>query len=357
MKKPLLVYLALSLVFTNLAFSQLYSSTIGPRKNYLCEVENTGELFFYKLDLNADEFIQRSLSREMRSITRKISSLQKSIQKISSLSSKSRQLKRQLIETKSLLTALHKCARRSGQGVSGGGTPSTPTVESACSIIQGAQSIVTRIAKGKSCSSGTSPVVYLTMLSADGRDLGACTGTVINANTILSAGHCLDDGASRANVIVGGQSIEAAAVFRHPNYSSSDGDFQFHDVSILKFSSPLPVLPIPLLTDGSLRKNETVLIAGYGSDENENYGKLKAAFSKISAVDNLGIEITFKESGSTGNTCPGDSGGPILVKRGSTWVLAGVTSNGDATRCGANDTSRFANTTWVENLGFIVGNL
>jgi secreted trypsin-like serine protease len=76
----------------------------------------------------------------------------------------------------------------------------------------------------------------------------------------------------------------------------------------------------------------------------------------VSAVTELLIEARY--DGTTGsNSCNGDSGGPLFVKRGEQWYLAGDTSNGDAAKCGVtegSDISRWANINAPSNRAFIL---
>jgi hypothetical protein len=128
-----------------------------------------------------------------------------------------------------------------------------------------------------------------------------------------------------------------------------------NDVAIVIASSPIGSTTFDLLPSNDLKAGESALIAGYGLTENLIPEGLRAGFVTIQSADSTSITAAWNSTAGS-NTCNGDSGGPIMVKRNDKWYLAGTTSNGDARNCGVTegqDISRWANINDASNRVFI----
>lgn len=219
----------------------------------------------------------------------------------------------------------------------------------------GEQEVFSRIISGDSCTVGSSAVVKLRIVSTQD-DRFLCSGTVIGDRVILTAAHCLEDVSSnnrieRVDVLVGNSTFSTTNFAYHPSFNSPD---EANDIGIVVTNTNLPTNHNSIISSSkSLQVGEDLVIAGFGLDENGNNGFLRAGYNTISSFSSKAISLRFADSNGDTNTCSGDSGGPLFIQRDSTWVLAGVTSNGIRANCGAGDVSNFANLLDSSNRSFI----
>jgi secreted trypsin-like serine protease len=230
----------------------------------------------------------------------------------------------------------------------GGGGDSAPTPTSpapipaadTCNALGGASVPAgTAILNGAECTN-PSPVVLMNMRDADGRGLGACSGTLVTPRHILTAAHCLDQDelsppVGIVRVWLGSPpQIDTTAFVHYPNYRFNQSGF---DVGIVTMAEDLPRTPVPILTSRDAREGETAIIIGWGRDQNDSSHILRAGSTRISRVAGGFLETAFSPPSSS--VCSGDSGGPILVQEGGAWVVAGITSATSTNIC--NDGTNF----------------
>lgn len=242
-----------------------------------------------------------------------------------------------------------------GGGTGGGGNGGGGGTTSACAIIGAPQSDISAlIVNGEKCGSAESPIVQLIMTFTAGFQ-GSCTGTVVSSTGIVTAAHCLEGGVRSVAIRVGSRTIQAASFAYHPLWTSQNNPLELNDVAVVVASSAIGKNTFNILANDDLKAGETALIAGYGLTENLVAEGLRAGYVKIQSTTPSSI-IADWNSAAGSNTCNGDSGGPIMVKRNDTWYLAGTTSNGDARNCGVTegqDISRWANINDPSNREFI----
>jgi secreted trypsin-like serine protease len=203
-----------------------------------------------------------------------------------------------------------------------------------------------------------------------------CGGTLIDENSVLTAGHCVDDNleapgvqlspTAPLRVTVGrtvlnsnqGQVRNVKRIFPHPNYQGSPTSSNY-DAAVLELSRPVSgIQPIKLATSSqnSLeRPGLNATVAGWGSTTARPACKpsnVPPAFpnrmreAQVPIVSDARAEQIYQDiclasglrsqytpplmvaAGGTGkDTCQGDSGGPLFVA-GAPDTQIGITSFG-----------------------------
>ncbi|WP_375746484.1 trypsin-like serine protease [Corallococcus interemptor] len=184
-----------------------------------------------------------------------------------------------------------------------------------------------------------------------------CGGSVINANWILTAQHCVNYGgviSTPARVVAGitnisgsnsGQIRTVAEVVPYPGYVGAN---KGKDVALLRLSSPLElssgnVQAIGLVTaaDASGGVTGTGVVSrvtGWGTLASGGSSPDTLQTVDVSILSNISAQSSYPNETITADqlasaapgkdSCQGDSGGPLTVLKGSTRVLAGVVSWG-----------------------------
>uniref|UniRef100_A0A0A1WV43 Serine protease gd n=1 Tax=Zeugodacus cucurbitae TaxID=28588 RepID=A0A0A1WV43_ZEUCU len=191
-----------------------------------------------------------------------------------------------------------------------------------------------------------------------------CGGSLVSANTVITAGHCFklsSIAASQVVVYLGRHNLEnyseVGAVARdvrnliiHPDYNGQQ--LPDADIAILHMQSPVGfsqfIRPICLWSespDSSYVVGQTAFVAGWGADGRGNEVtatpkmvdtaivsdnvclRSSEVFSKLTTPRTI---CAGKRDGS--GPCMGDSGGGLMLNRNGAWTLRGIVSVGITNR-------------------------
>lgn len=177
-----------------------------------------------------------------------------------------------------------------------------------------------------------------------------CSGTMIGCGTFLTAAHCVCD---RAGPQCQSLDPTSRSVFlQHAGFSQIasitvpvDYAFPVSDVAVVKLAAPLSgIRPSPIeQTPPAPGTMGTIVGFGRAGGSSQDYGlKRVATVTTAACVDDTSdlTSVCWQFAGPGGNTCNGDSGGPLFTDAGG---VAGVTSGGTSADCLAADHSYDAN--------------
>lgn len=173
-------------------------------------------------------------------------------------------------------------------------------------------------------------------------DDGLCTGSIIDTDLVVTAGHCVGDGTGRVEIVFTPDTIKnphaltvrATGTAVPPEYkgANSSGKDQY-DIALIHFAGGLPkgygkatlMSPREKLTNG-----ETVTLAGYGianAITEVGAGVLRKTQVTIAKANFGKTEVLLDQTHGSG-ACHGDSGGPAFVQSANRLELWGVTNRG-----------------------------
>ena len=205
---------------------------------------------------------------------------------------------------------------------------------------------------------------------------GACTGTLVADNAVLTAAHCVRDcddygnncqnlTAGQLTVYVGNDYSSPSATFGvravhyNPNYSGNlyGNDLAYHDNAVVILSGSASaqyasITPIAMNSTSlsSSYVDTAVQAVGYGVTHNNDYNSTKYWASL--AIGSVGTyELTAGDPSSAQGVCNGDSGGPLLLSIGGAVKIIGTVSWGDGSCLADDHFSRVdANLTWINGI-------
>jgi len=181
-----------------------------------------------------------------------------------------------------------------------------------------------------------------------------CSGSLIAARVVLTAGHCAQDRAPEDFLVLIGTDIFGQQTFElgvvdlevHPDYVPEQGNLPpVNDLALLLLddSPPVGVTPLPHLQAG-LGVTEADIgwplqFVGFGLTEDDVLGRRMTVTNDLSWVCTTpggcqigpvrAVQNTICQDQRPGGPCSGDSGGPAFLMRSGREYVAGVTSYGD----------------------------
>lgn len=209
------------------------------------------------------------------------------------------------------------------------------------------------VVNGDAAEDGDFPFMAAVQYAEDGYTI--CGGSVISADWVLTAAHCVDDVEDDLQVVTGrtdlgdeesGQVIAVTEVIVHKRFNTGS---MANDVALLRLAESTTAVPIQLAAfevDDDLEEEGTpVWVAGWG-DTLPTYGlsgtdELQFAELEVQPdADCARAAFPFKFSEETSvcagafmsDACAGDSGGPLWASKDDTIIQIGIVSDGNA--CG-----------------------
>ncbi len=189
---------------------------------------------------------------------------------------------------------------------------------------------------------------------------GTCTGSLIAHDLVLTAAHCVNNGAMK--IIFSSKTRDPNAITArvigqaiHPEYYESTDVRDRNDIAVLRFEGhpPLGFAPARLLPEGTnLEIGQAVVLAGYGVTDGSTStgsGTLRRVTTTVRDPHYSRTEIQVEQSEGRG-ACRGDSGGPAFIEENGVYYLFGVTNWGPGA---CDEYGVFANInahrTWLED--------
>ena len=160
-----------------------------------------------------------------------------------------------------------------------------------------------------------------------------CTATLVSPRVLLTAAHCLPDGAMPEAFFgespqAGGTILALLATLRHPDF---DAATLTNDVALALLADAAPAgatpWPLPAAPLGAGSVGLPLRLVGFGRTGPSDMTPPQKRQGTTVIASLSAQQLTFMPSPS--QTCSGDSGGPAFATLGGVEVIVGVTSSGD----------------------------
>ena len=220
-----------------------------------------------------------------------------------------------------------------------------------------------RVAYGLPATKGQFPFAVRLEIEKKNGKLSLCGGSLVSPKVVMTAAHCLyeTDGSSKAKeitAIINDRIVHGESYFC-PEFSPRDRKDYYADLALILLEDEVPDAEKSLVRlDNSsiaVTDNEIVFALGWGHTE-EHFLSESLLYTDIPYISRKKFskwirDVSKKEKWLSGfevekdkivagldksrkDTCAGDSGGPLIMKKKNTWIQIGITSYGLVEVCG-----------------------